>query len=207
LFTRVEDKNGNVIIDVEPQTSEAMDETTAYSMLQIMKGTTSGVIHPTAKSRRGGPLVGGTGMRIRSNVPYGKIKAPVAGKTGTTQNNTDGWFIGITPDLATCVWVGADNYGVHFRSTESGQGANTSLPIWGYFMNKVYADKKLKISQSDFESPEGYKAMNCDDYKLGNSDLWGSIRTDEMEEGFTNDDDDILITVPPDDDPYDDDDN
>ncbi|MFI5205052.1 MAG: hypothetical protein ACHQF2_11205, partial [Flavobacteriales bacterium] len=187
---RIEDKNGNVIIDIEPQTSEAMDETTAYSMLQIMKGTTSGVIHPTAKSKKGGALVGGTGMRIRSgSVPYGGIKAPVAGKTGTTQNNTDGWFIGITPDLATCVWVGADNSGVRFHTTENGQGASTSLPIWGYYMKKIYADKKLKLSQRDFEAPEGYKEMNCEDYKLGTSDLWGSIPTDEVEEGDRNDKD------------------
>lgn len=206
LFTRIEDKNGNVILDVEPRTSEAMDETTAYSMLQIMKGTTSGVIHPTAKSKRGGALVGGTGMRIRSGgVPYGGIKAPVAGKTGTTQNNTDGWFIGITPELATCVWVGAANSGVRFHTTESGQGASTSLPIWGYYMKKIYADKKIKLSQRDFEAPKGYKEMNCEDFKLGNSDLWGTIRTDEVEEGYNGTETDT--TGGEEEDPYDTDPN
>lgn len=187
---RVEDKNGNVIFEVEPQTSEAMDEITAYSMLQVMKGATSGVVNPFNRA------VGGTAVRIRSSAkPYGGIKTPIAGKTGTTQHQTDGWFMGLTPDLVTGVWVGCDDYGVHFSTTQLGMGTNMALPIWGYFMKKVYADKKLKVSQGDFESPDNYHEMNCEDFQLGNSDLWKSIRTDEVETegwGEGDDGDDIM---------------
>ena len=183
MFTRIEDKNGNVIFDVEPQTSEAMDENTAFTMLEIMKGVTSGVVHPSAKNKSGRPLMAGTGCRIRSNPKYGQIKSPIAGKTGTTQDNTDGWFIGLTPDLVTGVWVGGENSGIHFPSyrTDMGQGANTSLPIWGYFMKKVYADKKLKISTGDFEKPEGYHSFDCSELMRNNSDLWKEIDLKDVE--------------------------
>jgi penicillin-binding protein 1A len=87
--------------------------------------------------------------------PYGGISYPTAGKTGTTQNNTDGWFIGLTPDLVTGVWVGAQDPTVRFSSTAIGQGANTGLPIYGYFMKKVYADSNLDVSKGDFEVPIG----------------------------------------------------
>ena len=76
-----------------------------------------------------------------------------AGKTGTTQNNSDGWFLGHTPDLVVGVWVGAEDRSVHFKTTASGQGANTALPIWGYFMKNVYKDKKIKINKGDFIPP------------------------------------------------------
>ena len=82
-------------------------------------------------------------MRLRSTYKkYGGIKTQVAGKTGTTQSNSDGWFVGITPDLATGVWVGGEDRGLRFRSTAWGQGANTGLPIFGYYMNKVYKMEK-----------------------------------------------------------------
>ncbi|MBP7498215.1 MAG: penicillin-binding protein, partial [Bacteroidales bacterium] len=78
---------------------------------------------------------------------------PIAGKTGTTQNNSDGWFIGLTPGLSTGVWVGCEDRSAHFRSTALGQGANMSLPIWAIYMKKVYGDKNIKISKDDFEKP------------------------------------------------------
>lgn len=176
MFTRIEDKNGNVIYDVEPVTSEAMDEETAYMMLSVMKGATSGVINPHTNQ------AGGTAMRIRSSAkPYGGIKHPIAGKTGTTQNQTDGWFMGLTPDLVTGVWVGADNSAVHFRFTQDGMGTNTALPIWGYYMKKVYADKSLKISTQDFEKPEGYNLFDCSEFMNQNSDLIKQIDLKEVE--------------------------
>jgi penicillin-binding protein 1A len=94
----------------------------------------------------------GTGLRLRFR--YG-LTAPIAGKTGTTQNNSDGWFMGITPDLVSGVWVGCEDRSAHFRSTDLGQGASMALPIWGLYMKKVYADKSLKVTQNDFEKPEG----------------------------------------------------
>ena len=134
FITRIEDKNGNVIQRFSPEESEAMSELTAYKMLELMKGV----------------VQSGTGIRLRSL--YG-FKNPIAGKTGTTQKNSDGYFMGITPDLTTGVWVGAEDRSVHFRSTKLGQGSHTALPIWAYYMRKVYNDKSLNISQGDFPKP------------------------------------------------------
>jgi penicillin-binding protein 1A len=135
FITRIEDKNGNVLEEFVPRRVEAISKETAYLTLNLMKGV---VDH-------------GTGIRLRYK--YG-ITAPVAGKTGTTQNNSDGWFIGITPELVSGVWVGCEDRSAHFRSTDLGQGASMALPIWGLYMKKVYEDKKLNISQKDFEKPE-----------------------------------------------------
>ena len=134
LITKIEDKNGNVIESFTPKESEAMSEVTAYKMVELMKGV----------------VQSGTGGRIR--LVY-KLTNPIAGKTGTTQNNSDGWFMGITPDLTTGVWVGAEDRSVHFRSTELGQGSRTALPIWAIYMQKVYADPSLHISKGDFPRP------------------------------------------------------
>ena len=86
-----------------------------------------------------------TGQNVLDGILY-----IMAGKTGTTQDNSDGWFIGHTPDLVAGVWVGADDKQVHFRTTRNGQGANTALPIWGYFMKEVYKDRSIKINKGDF---------------------------------------------------------
>lgn len=134
FVTRIEDKNGNVLTRFMPHQEEAMSEETAYLMLQLMKGV----------------VESGTGVRLRYK--YG-ISYPVAGKTGTTQNNSDGWFMGITPDLVTGVWVGGEDRSIRFRSITLGQGANMALPIWALYMKKIYADKKLEISTGDFEAP------------------------------------------------------
>ena len=134
FITRIEDKNGNVIQRFSPEESEAMSELTAYKMVELMKGV----------------VQSGTGIRLRST--YG-FTNPIAGKTGTTQKNSDGYFMGITPDLTTGVWVGAEDRSVHFRSTKLGQGSHTALPIWAIYMKKVYADKSLGISKGDFTKP------------------------------------------------------
>ncbi|MBK9512772.1 MAG: hypothetical protein IPO05_03900 [Flavobacteriales bacterium] len=138
-----------------------MDEITAYKMLKILKGVTDGAYNPSS-----GRVVG-TGLRLRTSwgnrARYANIKFPTAGKTGTTQNNSDGWFIGITPDLVTGVWTGADDRSVRFSSTDKGQGANMALPVYGYYMNRVYADTSITISTGDFEVPAGFDAssLNC----------------------------------------------
>jgi len=140
---RIEDSNGNLIWEVEPVIKEVMNKNHAYEVLRMMKGVT-GVTRPADGKR------GGTARRLRaSGRPY-KFAGIMAGKTGTTQSNADGWFIGHTPDLVTGVWVGCDSRAVRFSSTALGQGANTALPIWGYYMQKVYKDKKIKISHKDF---------------------------------------------------------
>ena len=134
FITRIEDKNGNVIQRFSPEESEAMSELTAYKMIELMKGV----------------VQSGTGIRLRS---YYGFTNPVAGKTGTTQKQSDGYFMGITPDLTTGVWVGAEDRSVHFRSTKLGQGSHTALPIWALYMKKVYGDKSLGISKGDFAKP------------------------------------------------------
>jgi len=134
FVTRIEDKHGNVIESFVPKTQEAMSEETAYLMIELMKGV----------------VESGTSVRLRYK--YG-LTNPIAGKTGTTQNNSDGWFIGLTPELSTGVWVGNDDRSIHFRSITYGQGAHMALPIWALYMKNVYADKKLRVSQGDFEKP------------------------------------------------------
>ena len=134
FVTKIEDKNGNVVQRFSPEESEAMSELTAYKMVELMKGV----------------VQSGTGIRLRSLY---KFTNPIAGKTGTTQKQSDGYFMGITPDLTTGVWVGAEDRSVHFRSTKLGQGSHTALPIWALDMRKVYNDKSLNISQGDFQKP------------------------------------------------------
>jgi penicillin-binding protein 1A len=147
---RIEDRNGNVIYSANPHTKEVMNASVAFTTLEMMKGV----------------VQFGTGASLRGTWrKWGGITAPMAGKTGTTQNNSDGWFMGLTPDLVTGVWVGAEDRDVRFRSMEWGQGARMALPIYGYYMQKVYKDKGLNISTSDFEAPVGYDpaVYSCDE--------------------------------------------
>jgi penicillin-binding protein 1A len=135
FITRIEDKNGKVIADFTPKSEEVMSEEKAYVMIQLMKGV----------------VQMGTGTRLRTRF---KLNQPTAGKTGTTQNNSDGWFMGITPDLVSGVWVGGEDRSVHFNSTDQGQGASMALPIYGRYMQKVYKDKTIKfVRQGDFDKP------------------------------------------------------
>ncbi len=151
-ITRIEDKNGNVLFEKVPRKVDALSEQTAYLMIYMMKGV----------------IDKGTGLRLRG--PRYRFTNPIAGKTGTTQENSDGWFIGITPDLVSGTWTGAEDRIVHFRSTNLGEGANTALPIWALYMKKVYADATLNISQRDFEAPPGGLSIvvDCDQYKKNN---------------------------------------
>ncbi len=148
-ITRIEDKNGNVLFEKVPRKVDALSEQTAYLMLYMLRGV----------------IDKGTGLRLRG--PRYRFTNPIAGKTGTTQENSDGWFIGITPDLVSGVWTGAEDRSVHFRSTNLGEGANTALPIWALYMKKVYADPQLKISNGDFEAPIGglNVEIDCEKYK------------------------------------------
>jgi penicillin-binding protein 1A len=133
---------------------QALNSSVAYETLKLMKGV----------------VEGGTGTSLRSSQPWGGITYPTAGKTGTTQNNSDGWFIGITPDLVTGVWVGAEDKQVRFRSMLWGQGARMALPIYGYYMQKVYKDKNIKLFSGDFEPPSDYneRAFDCNNEAIEN---------------------------------------
>lgn len=155
IITRIEDKNGAVIYEAQPETEQVFDANLSATMVKMMRGVIDGVRNPyTGKT-------GGTSMRLRSSWrKYGGFRNPIAGKTGTTQSNSDGWFIGLTPDLVSGVWVGGEDRGVRFNSTALGQGANMALPIWGYYMGKVYKDTTIDVSKGEFILPENYS----DDY-------------------------------------------
>ena len=139
FITRIEDKNGKVLEEFIPNSDEVFSEERAYVMIQLMRGVCDY----------------GTGARLRG--PKYKLYNQIAGKTGTTQHNADGWFIGLTPDLVAGAWVGGEDRSIHFNSIVEGQGASMALPIWGKFFNKVYADPQLKVSKGEFPRP---KQMN-----------------------------------------------
>jgi len=154
FISRIEDRNGNVIEEYRSDKVEIMSEYTAYIMTNMMESV---VDFGTAKKLRHG---------------YG-FKVDLAGKTGTTQDNADGWFMGYTPRLVAGAWVGADNRQVHFTSTAIGQGASTALPIWAKFMKKVYSDKRLGYSQSEkFEKPEGDSPVELDCNKYYETEVY-----------------------------------
>ena len=164
FISRIEDKNGTVLYQAVPEINEAIQPDVAYAVLNMMKGVTAGVRHPYKDE------TAGTAIRIRGSKkrrPYAGLKYPIAGKTGTTQNQSDGWFMGITPDLVAGVWVGGEDRSVRFRSLQLGMGTNMALPIWGYYMNKVYADSTLNISTADFEKPTGQLGiqLDCNQYR------------------------------------------
>lgn len=140
FIERITDRNGKVIYSATEEREQALNATVAFEMLQMMKGV---VNHGTAGSLRGSRSWGG-------------IKAPTAGKTGTTQNNSDGWFMGITPDLVTGVWVGAEDRTVRFKTMTWGQGGRMALPIYGYYMQKIYRDPSIGLSTRDFTPPPDY---------------------------------------------------
>ena len=164
MIWRIEDANGRVIKEVTTEVREVMNPIHAYSMIDMMKGVAS---------------YGTASRQLRSM----GINAEIAGKTGTTQKNSDGWFIGITPKLATGVWVGWEDRATHFWSTGEGQGAKMALPIWGYFMKRIYADKSLKITQEDkFEKPSDWKGDCSDLQGLGGYGDEGGLQTiDEIQ--------------------------
>ncbi|HHG85559.1 MAG TPA: PBP1A family penicillin-binding protein [Bacteroidetes bacterium] len=157
LIKRIEDKNGQVIYNHVPEISEAMDAQTAFTMIRMLQGV---VDH-----------LRGTAHRLRARY---KFKNQIGGKTGTTQNNSDGWFMGVTPDLVSGVWVGCDDRRVRFRSTRYGQGANMALPIWAIYMKYVYADGDISLPQTPFTPPEGYQEWICKPKSLNKPPFWDS---------------------------------
>lgn len=135
FITRIEDKNGKVLEEFVPKKVEVFNEEKAYIMLELLKGAT----------------LYGTGTSLRG--PEYQLTTAIAGKTGTTQHNADGWFMGVTPDLVSGAWVGGDDPIIHFLNMDEGQGSRMALPIFGYYMKSVYNDKRLNISKNDFEKP------------------------------------------------------
>ncbi len=162
FVTRIEDSMGNVLGEFNNQKREAVSEYTAYLMANLMQGVVNS----------------GTGVRLRAK--YG-LKGEIAGKTGTTNDQSDGWFIGYTPSLTAGVWVGAEDRQVHFESLSLGGGSNMALPIWGLFMQKVMKDGTLGVYETDrFIAPPGISLnLDCD-----GSDADAAVRAEESEEYF-----------------------
>ena len=152
MISRIEDKNGTVLFEVVPETTDVLSEESAYVTIDLLKGVTES----------------GSGIRLRhqgadeANYAYKNVvtgypylfQNPIAGKTGTTQNQSDGWFMGMVPNLVTGVWVGGDDRAVHFEDIAFGQGATMALPIWAMYMRGAYEITELGISLEDFEAPE-----------------------------------------------------
>ena len=160
MILRIEDKNGTVLADFTPKTKEVLNEESAYTVLNLLEGVTT-----AGSGQRLRSSAGSYPDSIVSGYPY-KFKNPIAGKTGTTQNQSDGWFMGVVPNLSTGVWVGADDRATHFVDIGRGQGASMALPIWGLFMKKCYANNDLKISDKSFDEPDNLTIeLDCEKYK------------------------------------------
>jgi penicillin-binding protein 1A len=164
FVTRIEDKEGNVITTFKPKQSEAISEQTAYLMLNLLQNV----------------VKEGTAIRLRLTYD---MNHEIAGKTGTTQNQSDGWFMGVTPNLVSGVWVGGENRGIHFKGIKLGQGANMALPIWALYMKGAYEDEKLNYplsKEDEFEAPEEFNyVLDCEKYEKMNQG-----RSDQREDDF-----------------------
>jgi penicillin-binding protein 1A len=148
FISRIEDKNGVVLYETVPESHDVLNKDIAYAVIKLLEGVTeegSGVRLRTQS--------GGSGDNCWTGYPY-MFTNPIAGKTGTSQNQSDGWFIGMVPNLVTGVWVGCEDRSARFKGITYGQGATAALPIWGYMMKKCYEDKDLLISKDPFERPD-----------------------------------------------------
>ena len=181
IIRRIEDKRGNTIYEPRPEIKQGLDAATAYRVLEMMKGVVDGAYNEELGTK-------GTGIRLRMDLEkreYDGLKIPMAGKTGTTQSNADGWFIGLTPELVTGVWVGASDPAVRFSTTTKGQGANTALPIFGFYMKDALADREVGLLAEDFRPPEGASvAVPCKEVL--------ATRGMDFRGGATDDDEDLF---------------
>ncbi|MCQ2209531.1 MAG: transglycosylase domain-containing protein [Paludibacteraceae bacterium] len=157
LVTRIEDNNGNIIATFDTRMKEVYDPETASKMISLLQGV----------------INGGTGLRLRTKRYDYCVgwETPVAGKTGTTQNNSDGWFMGFVPNLVTGVWVGGEDRDIHFDNLRNGQGSATALPIWGKYMNKVYNDSTIGYSRTEqFVTTQRYDCSTKDSHPVLDED-------------------------------------
>ena len=166
FVTAIADNNGNIIAEFSPKHTEVISETAYYRILSMLLNVVDS----------------GTGRRLRGG-PY-NISAQLGGKTGTTNYNADGWFMGFTPQLVAGAWVGGDERYIHFSTMAYGQGAAMSLPIYGLFMKKVFADSSLPYSQSArFDFPAEIDLCEKEDYGLAADEEAPAEETDESIEG------------------------
>ena len=183
MITRIEDKNGRALYEVVPESKDVLSEEAAYVTVNLMQGVTTA----------------GSGARLRhaglekTNYVYEKIvtgypyifENPIAGKTGTTQNQSDGWFMGMVPNLATGVWVGGEDRSVHFKQIAFGQGATMALPIWANYMRSLYENPDFGISKDDFLPPEEMSIpVECEKISVNNLNYKMSPKEDLDALGF-----------------------
>lgn len=153
FVTKIEDNEGNVISEFKPRMNEVISEESAYKMLVLLKGVVDG----------------GTAGRLRYKY---NIEGEIGGKTGTTNRNSDAWFVGFTPQLVSGCWVGGEDRDIHFDSMQMGQGATMALPIWAYFMKKIYKDASLGYSSTAvFDVPEGFDPCAKEDNSQSQTDI------------------------------------
>ncbi|MEP2936623.1 MAG: transglycosylase domain-containing protein [Gilvibacter sp.] len=169
LISRIEDKNGTVLDQAVPEAKDVLSKETAYVTVSLMEGVTQA---GSGRRLRGSwATVSTVYKNAVTGYPY-DFKNPIAGKTGTTQNNSDGWFMGMVPNLVTGVWVGAEDRATHFGSTSYGQGATMALPVWGIFMRKCYAQEDLEISDGSFKKPSNMSIeTNCEKWAEENAPI------------------------------------
>ncbi|WP_431163779.1 penicillin-binding protein 1A [Flagellimonas beolgyonensis] len=151
MVTRIEDKNGTVLYEYTPETKDVLSKEVAYAMINLLEGVTQ--YGSGARLRHTGAKDQTVYKEIITGYPY-ELNNPIAGKTGTTQNQSDGWFMGMVPNLVTGVWVGGEERSIHFSSITYGQGAAMALPIWALYMKKNYANQELGVSKEEFVAPE-----------------------------------------------------
>ena len=147
FIAKIEDKSGVIIYEPIPESHDVLNKDIAYAVIKLLEGVTEG-----GSGDRLRTTGGGNGDDRWTGYPY-SFRNPIAGKTGTTQNQSDGWFMGMVPNLVTGVWVGCEDRSARFKSITYGQGATAALPVWGYFMKLCYADPALKVSKEAFERP------------------------------------------------------
>jgi len=147
FLNRIEDKSGTIIYEPIPESHDVLNKDIAFAVIKLLEGVTEG-----GSGDRLRTTYGGSGDNRWTGYPY-QFKNPIAGKTGTTQNQSDGWFMGMVPNLVTGVWVGCEDRSARFKSITYGQGATAALPVWAYFMKLCYADPGLKVSKEDFNRP------------------------------------------------------
>jgi penicillin-binding protein 1A len=153
FVTKIEDGDGNVITQFSPRMNEVISEESAHKMLYMLKAVVDG----------------GTASRLRFKY---NMKGDIAGKTGTTNNNSDAWFMGLTPTLVNACWVGGDDRDIHFDSMSMGQGATMALPIFAYYMQNIYKDTQLGYNESAiFDLPDGYDPCSFVEDALGTNDI------------------------------------
>ncbi len=162
IISHIKDKNGTLLYTNFPERKDVISKESAFITLNLMEGVTQ---TGSGKRLRTKAFDQNAFKNIITGHPYG-FTNPIAGKTGTTQNHSDGWFIGIVPNLCTGIWVGGDNRSIHFQSITDGQGATMALPIWALYMKKCYDSKDLNISKAAFKKPEGLSVeLDCEIYE------------------------------------------